>query len=127
MRGNKTPDIEEVKAYARANGFISNPYEFYEKYNANGWTQNGEEVQNWRRLFDGWERTERKHQRPNIQPAYKTQTHEAVELTPEQRKAIEDDIHAKQRIIATTNTVAEMLEAYERYKHERKQHGIADW
>lgn len=121
MRENKNaPNIEEVKAYARANGFISNPYEFYEKYNANGWMQNGEAVQNWRRLFDGWERTERKHQRPNVQPAYKTQPHEDVELTPEERKALEDEIHDLQRIIATTNTWDEMTAEYERWKHERK-------
>ena len=120
MRENKNPTVDEVKAYARAQGYICNPYEFYEKYSANGWRQNGEPVQNWRRLFDGWERTERSKHRPNVQPAYKTQPAAPVEMTPAERKAAEEVIHAAQKIIAETATMDEAKEAWERWKNERK-------
>ncbi len=123
MGENRTPNLEQVQAYARANGFVSNPFEFYEKYRRNGWRQNGEPVQNWRKLFDGWERTARRKARPQVLPAYKTETPKEATMTEAELKQIVDAIHAMQNALADNTTIEDARQQYEEW---RKTHDIPD-
>ena len=110
------PTLEQVKAYARTANAVSNPYEFYEKYKRTNWRINGEPIQNWRRLFDGWERTTRAKQKPQVLPDYKTSPQHEVEMTAEEREAIIADINLMVNAIEKSPTIEAAREYYERNK-----------
>lgn len=58
------PSYDAVVNYARERGFISDPAEFWARYQKNGWKKDGRPVYNWRALFQAWEREERKKLKP---------------------------------------------------------------
>lgn len=111
------PTLEQIQAYARAANYVSNPLEFYEKYRRANWKINGEPVQNWRRLFDGWERTTRAKQKPQVLPEYKTAPAEQIEMSAEERAEILADINAMIAAIENNPTIEAAREEYERTKN----------
>ena len=65
------PTYEQVQDYAKKRRFISNPSEFFDHYQRNGWRKNGQPVYNWQALFQGWEREERKRRQEIASPDHR--------------------------------------------------------
>lgn len=53
------PSLEEVKAYVRENGLSVDPKEFFDRYEANGWTAGDEPIRNWQAVLRGWDTKEK--------------------------------------------------------------------
>jgi hypothetical protein len=51
-----SPTQEEVQGYAAGKGREDLAADFFEKYDADRWTVNGEAMTSWRKMFDGWAR-----------------------------------------------------------------------
>ena len=59
--GITRPTLAMIETYCReANLAHVCPREFFDKYEANGWTEGGEPIRSWTSLIDAWERREKK-------------------------------------------------------------------
>ena len=81
------PTYEQVQDYAKKRRFISNPSEFFDHYQRNGWRKNGQPVYNWQALFQGWEREEKKRRAAEAKPDPQPLQDEEP-MTPEEREAL---------------------------------------
>lgn len=91
------PTYEQVQAYAKKRRFISDPGEFFNHYQHNGWTKDGQPVYNWRALFQGWEREEKK-KRASAPDPIPEPLPEPVQDDPDEIAALIADIERLQAI-----------------------------
>lgn len=93
------PTYEQVQNYAKKRRFISDPGEFFNHYQHNGWTKDGQPVYNWRALFQGWEREEKKKRAASEERSVQEpKTLPADDTTPEELAEIIADIERLQAI-----------------------------
>lgn len=52
------PTLEQVREYAKEQGSNINPDEFYNCYEAVGWTSKGEAIKDWKALLSAWGKNE---------------------------------------------------------------------
>lgn len=108
------PSYDEVVNYARERGFISDPAEFWGRYQNNGWKKDGRPVYNWRALFQAWEREERKRQKPPASIIHEPQEEDEWG-TDEERAELIADI---KRMLAIMD---EQREEYQRSLEEKRR------
>lgn len=57
LEANK-PTLEQVREYVKEKNINANPDEFYDCYEAVGWTSKGEPIKNWKALLSVWGKNE---------------------------------------------------------------------